>query len=87
MKKTISEKPSKSTSTTPRLQQDTAALSMKTSYYTPLSLPEDTTNTIKSIQQSLLDLQGQHEALNITIDVLQNRLLHLQENLNTKSQS
>ena len=85
MKKTISDKPSKSTSTTTRLQRDTAPSSMKTPYYTPLSLPQDSINTIKAIQQTSLDLQGQREALNITIDVLQKRLLYLQDKLNKKS--
>ena len=86
LKKTISEKPSQSTSTATRLQRDTAPSSMRTSYYTPLSLPEDSTNTIKAIQKTLLDLQGQREVLNITIDVLEHRLLFLQKNLNTKAQ-
>ena len=85
MKKTISDKPSKSTSTTTRLQRDTAPSSTKTPYFTPLSLPQDSINTIEAIQQTLSDLQGQREALNITIDVLQKRLLYLQDKLNKKS--
>ena len=40
-------------------------------------------NTIQAIQQTLVDLQDQREAIDITIDVLQHRLQFLLEN--TKS--
>ena len=74
LKKSLSEKPKQLTSTvTNKTNRNTAPSSNKT-FFTPLSLPEDTTNTIQAIQQTLLDLQGQHEAIDITIDVLQHRL-------------
>ena len=50
LKKSLSEKPPQSTSTVPnKSKQDTAPSSIKI-FYTPLSLPEDTTNTIQVIQ-------------------------------------
>ena len=80
LKKSLSEKPKQLTSTvTTKTNRDTAPSSNKT-FFTPLSLPDNTTNTIQAIQQTLVDLQGQHEAIDITIDVLQHCLQFLLEN-------
>ena len=71
LKKSLSEKPRQLTSTdSNKTKQDTAPLSNKP-FYTPLSLPENTTDTAQAIQQTLLDLHHQQEAIDITIDVLQ----------------
>ena len=73
-KKTSSNKPAKSTSTVlPRTYKETLP-SSQNNYYTPISLAEDNTNTIKAIQDTLQDLQEQRQAIDITIDVLQHRL-------------
>ena len=52
------------------------------SFFTPIPLSDENTNTIRAIQQTLLDLQNQKEAIDITIEVLQRRLHFL---LNTKT--
>ena len=48
--------------------------SPENSLYTPISLPENNTDTILAIQQTLLGLQGQREAIGITINALQHCL-------------
>ena len=72
LKKSLSEKPKQLTPTASyKTKQDTAPPPNKT-FYTPLSLPEDSVDTIQAIQQTLLDLHHQHEAIDITIYVHSN---------------
>ena len=72
LKKSLSEKPKQLTPTVPyKTKQDTAPPSNKT-FYTPPSLPEDSVDTIQAIQQTLLDLHHQREAIDITIDYCNN---------------
>ena len=52
------------------------------SFVTPIILKEDQTKTTNATQQTLKDLQDQQQAINITNDVLSQRLNFL---LNTKS--
>ena len=76
-KKKSSKKQATSTSTVlPITHRETLPLSPN-SYYTPISLTEDNTNTVKAIQDTLQDLQEQRQAINITIDVLQYQLQFL----------
>ena len=55
-------------------QRDPYLDSPKTTFHTPLELPAHSTETIQAIQQTLLDLQEQREAIDTTISVLQHRL-------------
>ena len=43
-------------------------------YSTPIPLKEERTKTVKAIRQTLKDLQDQQQAINVTIDVLKQRL-------------
>ena len=86
LKKSLSEKPQQLTSTVSnKTNQDTAPSSNKT-LFTPLSFPEDTTNTIQAIHQTLLHLQSQHKAIDIIIDVLQHCLHFLRETTKSSTQ-
>ena len=86
LKKSLSEKPQQLTWTVSnKTNWDTAPSSNKT-FFTPLSLPEDTTNTIQAIQQTLLDLQSQREAIEIIIEVLQHHLHYLRETTKSNTQ-
>ena len=77
LKKSVSDKPKQLTSTANyKTKQDTVPQS-NTTFYTPLSLPEDSVDTTQAIQKTLLDLHQQREAIDITIDVSQKRLQFL----------
>ena len=79
-------KPAQSTTTTRNVTKGGTFLqnpdTPDNSFYTPIFLSDDNTSTIQAIQQTLLDLQKQQEAIETTIKVLQNRLEFLQ---NSKS--
>ena len=82
-----SYKPAQSSSTNkPKTNRETSLKkppeSSDLSFHTPIPLSEENTNTIQAIQQTLLDLQNQKEAIDITIEVLQRRLHFL---LSTKT--
>ena len=69
------------TTTKPQSKQGTFLQPPETSensFYTPIFLSDDKTRTIQAIQQTLLDLQEQKEAIDTTIKVLQSRLHFLQ---------
>ena len=71
LKKTSSKKQTTSTPTVlPKTHRETLP-SSPTTYFTPICLTEDHTNTVKSIHDTLQDLQEQRQAIGITIDVLQ----------------
>ena len=55
-------------------QRDSSLKTPEVSFYTPLSLPDKSTETIQAIKQTLIDLQDQKKTIGITIDVLQRRL-------------
>ena len=55
-------------------QRDPYLNSPQTIFHTPQELPAHSTETIQAIQQTLLDLQEQKEAIDIPISVLQHRL-------------
>ena len=80
LRNTTSIKPNQAQSTTSNPFKPNREPSLKipdtpaTSFYTPIPLSDNKTNTIKAIQQMLLDLQGQKEAIKITINILQCRL-------------
>ena len=50
----------------------------ETHIHTDLSLPQNKTKTIQSIQNTLADLHKQRDEIDITINVLQHRLKSLQ---------
>ena len=52
------------------------------SYFTPICIPEQNTETTQAIQKTLQDLQLQKEAIDTTIAVLEDRLKFL---LNSKT--
>ena len=52
------------------------------SYFTPVDIPEENTETIQAIKRTLQDLLIQKEAIDTTIAVLEDRLKFL---LNTKT--
>ena len=86
LKKSVSDKPKQSTSTDQhKILQDSAPSTNKP-FYTPLSLPDNTTETAQAIQQTLLDLHHQRGAIDITIDVLQRRLQSLLSQKQASSQ-
>ena len=86
LKKSLSGKPKQLTPTASyKTKQDTVP-QYNTTFYTPLSLPEDSVDTTQAIQKTLLDLHQQCEAIDITIDVLQRRLQFLLTNTKSNTQ-
>ena len=77
LKKTPSKKPATSTSTVLHRTHRESLPSLSNTYYTPIEIAEDHTNTVKALQKTLKDLHEQRQALDITIDVLQSRLAFL----------
>ena len=72
--KSTSKLQSTTTSTNRVPTQRDSYLNSQTTFHTPLELPAHSTETIQAIQQTLLDLQEQREAIDTTISVLQHRL-------------
>ena len=85
LKKSASQRPSKSTPTvSQRTKRETFPSSTTNRFYTPVSLSDNNINTIQALQQTLQDLEEQREAINITIDVLQHQLQFLLTNSDSK---
>ena len=55
-------------------KRDSTPFPTEYSYYTPISIPKQNTETIEAIQRTLQDLQSQKEVIDITIGLLQHRL-------------
>ena len=53
---------------------DSTLFQTDNSYFTPIYIPEQETDTIQAIENTLQDLQSQKEAIDTTIAVLQHRL-------------
>ena len=55
-------------------QRDSTVFQTGYSYFTPIYIPEQNTETIQAIQKTLQDLQSQKEAIDTTIAVLEHFL-------------